>query len=121
MDNMLKIRFEGYLFGRYKPYQRIDKAILDSDCFELAKQIIVSQDSFALQIKNSTKEQKLEYYEKAYQFLVDKIGENSRLVEDIQAEITALRQGFLYARNDGRSYADDLIRIRAVFGLYGAF
>ena len=118
MINDIKNRFEYYLFGRDKSYEKCDAAILDLECFELAKQMLKKHDTFVTRIKNPTKEQSLEYYEEVYAFLVDKFGVDSRLSEDVQTKLDALKNDVSYVRSDGRSYADTIIRIRAVFDLW---
>ena len=40
MNSFLRLRFENYLFGRDKSYEKNDAAILDLECLELAKQIL---------------------------------------------------------------------------------
>ena len=119
MINDIKNRFEYYLFGRDNPYEKYDAAIVDLECFEIAKQIIALEDTFILQMENTVKEREIEHYEEVYTFLVEKFGKNCRLVRDVQKEIHLLKEGFYLERGDRASYADDILRIRATFDMYG--
>ena len=115
MKKVASVRFENYLFNhKYFP-KKSQMAILDSECMDIAREIIEREETFRLANKNY--ENLLQHYENMRDFFIEIFGNNSRLVEDVNAEIDVLKNGYRNY-NQGCSYHDDMLRIRAVFDLY---
>ena len=115
MKKVVSVRFENYLFN-YKDFpKKSQTAILDSECMDIAREIINREDAYRLVNKNY--ENLIQHYENMMDFFIEIFGINSRLVEDVNTEIDVLKSGVGNC-NQGRSYHDDMLRIRAVFDLY---
>ena len=115
MKKVASVRFENYLFNHKDFPKKSQMAILDSECMDIAREIIEREETYRLANKNH--ENLLQHYENMRDFFIEIFGNNSRLVEDVNAEIDVLKNGYRNY-NQGHSYHDDMLRIRAVFDLY---
>lgn len=99
--------------------KKSEQAIADYECMEIAREIIAREDAYHLSQRNNSgkDENSIQYYENMRKYFIEKFGNDSCLIRDLQAEIDVLKNGY---RNDnqGHSYYDDILRIRAVFDLY---
>lgn len=113
------VRLEKYLF-RYEGFpKKSEIAIKDSECMNIAREIINLEAIYNLENRNSNSKDKhlLQHFEKMRDYFVEQFGDDSSMVEHLQEEIDVCKTG-LRKYSHGHSYYDDILRIRAVFDLY---
>ena len=119
MNSKVNFRFVNYIYGNKKTPEKSERAIADRECMEIAREIIAREDSFWENKTINEKDDIIQHYEDMKNFFVKNFGSSSCFVESVQNEINVMQTGLRKIDARAHSYNDDILRIRAVFDLYG--